>query len=79
MFCPRQSGADNNNKTVTAVAAFVRWQLQRESQTMDRMFAQYHSPQSEASRQKVFADSGFGDPRLSLFNVLSWKGVPKKE
>lgn len=66
-------------RIVTAVVAFVRWQLQRESQAMDRMFAQYQNPQSEAARHKVFAESGFGDPRLSLYNVLSWKGVPKRD
>lgn len=57
---------------VSAVGAFVHWQLQVESRTMDRMFAQYQSAQSEASRQMVFKDTGRADPRKSVFNVLSW-------
>lgn len=58
--------------TVSAVGALVYWQLQAESRTMDRMFAQYQSPESEASRQRVFKDMGRADPRRSVFNVLSW-------
>ncbi|KUI61534.1 hypothetical protein VP1G_08683 [Cytospora mali] len=58
--------------SLSAVGVFVHWQLQIESRTMDRMFAQYQSAQSEASRQRVFKDMGKGDPRRSLFNVLSW-------
>ncbi|KAF3766870.1 hypothetical protein M406DRAFT_355390 [Cryphonectria parasitica EP155] len=58
--------------SLTAVATFIRWQLQVESRTMDRMFAQYQNPQSEASRQKIFGEMGQADPRRSLFNVLSW-------
>ena len=38
---------------------------------MDRFFSQYKSPQSEASRQRVF-DGRKEDPRKSLFNVLGW-------
>lgn len=55
---------------VSAVGAYVRSQLRRESRTMDRYFSTYRSPESEASRRKVF--EGQPDPRNSLFNVLSW-------
>lgn len=58
--------------SLSLVGAFVSWQLQVESRTMDRMFAQYQSPESEASRQRVFKDVGRADPRKSVFNVLSW-------
>ncbi|KAK1770052.1 hypothetical protein QBC33DRAFT_530002 [Phialemonium atrogriseum] len=57
--------------SVSAVAAYIRSQLQNESRTMDRFFSQYKSPQSEASRQRVF-DGRKEDPRKSLFNVLGW-------
>ncbi|EOO01876.1 hypothetical protein UCRPA7_2615 [Phaeoacremonium minimum UCRPA7] len=53
------------------VAAYVRSQLRTESNTMDRFFAQYKSPQSELSRQRVF-EGAQEDPRKSLFNVLGW-------
>jgi hypothetical protein len=39
---------------------------------MDRYFAQYKSPESEASRQKVFEGQAQLDPRKSVFNVLGW-------
>lgn len=39
---------------------------------MDRYFAQYKSPESEAARQKVFAGQQQLDPRTSVFNVLGW-------
>ncbi|KAI3398935.1 hypothetical protein diail_8258 [Diaporthe ilicicola] len=57
---------------ISAVVTYVQWQLQTSSRTYDRMFAQYQSPQSEASRQKVFEDQGSADPRRSVFNVLGW-------
>ncbi|KAJ0109049.1 hypothetical protein J7T55_002241 [Diaporthe amygdali] len=58
--------------SLSAVGAYVKWQLGTSSRTYDRMFAQYQSAQSEASRQRVFEDQGSADPRRSVFNVLSW-------
>lgn len=55
---------------VSAVAGYIKSQLQQESRVMDRAFAQYKSPESEAARRKVF--EGQSDPRKSLFNVLGW-------
>ncbi|KAB5522917.1 hypothetical protein GE09DRAFT_1230019 [Coniochaeta sp. 2T2.1] len=55
---------------VSAVGAYVRSQLQQESRAMDRYFSQYKSPESEASRARVF--EGQSDPRKSVFNILSW-------
>lgn len=49
----------------------VRSQLMTESRQMDRFFAKYRDPQSEAARQKVF-DGAVEDPRKSWFNVLGW-------
>lgn len=65
--------ADSRKPIVSAVATYVSWQLSRSARTYDRMFAQYQSPESEASRQKVFGDQGRGDPRRSVFNVLGWR------
>lgn len=58
--------------SLSAVATYVQYQLQKSSRTYDRMFAQYQSAESEASRQRVFEDQGRGDPRRSVFNVLGW-------
>ncbi|KAB5522125.1 hypothetical protein GE09DRAFT_501237 [Coniochaeta sp. 2T2.1] len=55
---------------VSAVGAYVRSQLRQESRAMDRYFSQYKSPESEASRARVF--EGQSDPRKSVFNILSW-------
>lgn len=57
--------------TVSAIAMNVRSQLMTESRQMDRFFAKYRDPQSEAARQKVF-DGAVEDPRKSWFNVLGW-------
>ncbi|CAI0643260.1 unnamed protein product [Colletotrichum noveboracense] len=56
---------------VSAIAMNVRSQLMTESRQMDRFFAKYRDPQSEAARQKVF-DGAVEDPRKSWFNVLGW-------
>ncbi|KAF4829924.1 hypothetical protein CGCSCA4_v014392 [Colletotrichum siamense] len=56
---------------VSAIAMNVRSQLMTESRQMDRFFAKYRDPQSEAARQKVF-DGAIEDPRKSWFNVLGW-------
>ncbi|KAF4908858.1 hypothetical protein CGCVW01_v012132 [Colletotrichum viniferum] len=56
---------------VSAIAMNVRSQLMAESRQMDRFFAKYRDPQSEAARQKVF-DGAVEDPRKSWFNVLGW-------
>ncbi|RKU45299.1 hypothetical protein DL546_006684 [Coniochaeta pulveracea] len=57
---------------VSAVATYVKSQLQTESKTMDRYFAQYKDPRSEASRQRVFEGQQQLDPRRSVFNILGW-------
>lgn len=56
----------------SAVATYVYTQLHHESDTMDRFFASYHTPESEASRQRVF-DGAIEDPRKNILNFLSWK------
>ncbi|TDZ36467.1 hypothetical protein C8034_v007856 [Colletotrichum sidae] len=56
---------------VSAVAVNIRSQLKTESATMDRFFAKYKDPQSEAARQRVF-EGAMEDPRKSWFNILGW-------
>ncbi|EPE03175.1 hypothetical protein F503_01511 [Ophiostoma piceae UAMH 11346] len=56
----------------SVVASYVYTQLHSESATMDRFFASYHTPESEASRQRVF-DGAIEDPRKNVLNFLSWK------
>ncbi|OLN86177.1 hypothetical protein CCHL11_04156 [Colletotrichum chlorophyti] len=56
---------------VSAVGMNVRSQLKTESATMDRFFAKYKNPKSEAVRQRVF-DGAVEDPRKSWFNILGW-------
>ncbi|OAQ64691.1 hypothetical protein VFPPC_13931 [Pochonia chlamydosporia 170] len=53
------------------VGTYIRSQLVTNSNTMDRFFASYNTPESEASRQKTF--EGHPDPRTNLLNFLSWK------
>ena len=56
----------------SAVASYVYTQLHSESAEMDRFFSPYHTPESEASRQRVF-DGAVEDPRKNVLNFLSWK------
>ncbi|KIH95261.1 hypothetical protein SPBR_04021 [Sporothrix brasiliensis 5110] len=56
----------------SAVATYVYGQLHTESKTLDRVFSAYNTPESEASRQRVF-DGAIEDPRNNLLNFLSWK------
>ncbi|KAJ0359719.1 hypothetical protein COL154_008063 [Colletotrichum chrysophilum] len=67
---------------VSAIAMNVRSQLMTESRQMDRFFAKYRDPQSEAARQKAapqsdpapqkLRDGTLEAPRKSWFNVLGW-------
>ncbi|KAJ1324058.1 hypothetical protein MN608_10116 [Microdochium nivale] len=56
------------------VVYYVQRQLHRTSSDFDRAFASYNTPESEASRARVFAGAGAAsDPRTSAFNALGWK------
>ncbi|KAJ6787834.1 hypothetical protein PWT90_09892 [Aphanocladium album] len=57
--------------SVLVVGAYVKSQLTTQSNTMDRFFATYNTPESEASRRKTF--EGFPDTRSNMLNFLSWK------
>ncbi|KAM0326779.1 hypothetical protein ACHAQA_006653 [Verticillium albo-atrum] len=57
--------------TVAVVGTFISAQLSTSSQNLDRAFAKYNSPESEASRQRSF--DGAPDPRTNLLNCLGWK------
>lgn len=57
---------------VSGVVAYVRSQLRKESDTMNRMFAQQNTAQVRAARnQRLLVDSE-GDPRKTPYNVLNW-------
>ncbi|KAH6689656.1 hypothetical protein F5X68DRAFT_230272 [Plectosphaerella plurivora] len=55
------------------VVTYVRAQLMHESDTMDRFFSKYNSPQSEESRRRAF--EGHVEPRSNILNFLSWKNI----
>ncbi|KAJ3483628.1 hypothetical protein NLG97_g7263 [Lecanicillium saksenae] len=57
--------------SVVAVGAYVKSQLTTQSKTMDRFFATYNTPVSEASRRKTF--EGHPDTRSNVLNFLGWK------
>ncbi|KAM0277062.1 hypothetical protein ACHAQH_006132 [Verticillium albo-atrum] len=57
--------------TVAIVGSFIASQLTTSSRNLDRAFAKYNSPASEASRQRSF--EGAPDPRTNLLNCLGWK------
>ena len=71
-FSYRALGSVVSLGAASAVGLYVYGQLHTESKTMDRFFAAYHTPESEASRQRVF-DGAIEDPRKNLLNFLSWK------
>ncbi|KAH7018072.1 uncharacterized protein B0I36DRAFT_368120 [Microdochium trichocladiopsis] len=54
------------------VVYYVQRQLRRTSGDFDRAFAQYNTPESEASRARAFAGA-VEDPRTSFFNALGWR------
>lgn len=39
---------------------------------MNRMFAQQNTPRLEEARRRNLLTETEGDPRRSLFNILSW-------
>lgn len=54
------------------MVSYVRTQLAKESDTMNRMFAQQNTPEVlEARRRSLHLDTE-GDPKKTLYNVLSW-------
>ncbi|KZZ98294.1 hypothetical protein AAL_02812 [Moelleriella libera RCEF 2490] len=57
--------------SAAAVGTYVQRQLSTESRAMDRYFAAYNTPESEASRRRTF--EGYPDPRTNFLNFLSWK------
>ncbi|EEY22267.1 hypothetical protein HYQ46_007225 [Verticillium longisporum] len=57
--------------SIAVVGSFIASQLTTSSRNLDRAFAKYNSPQSEASRKRSF--EGAPDPRTNLLNCLGWK------
>ncbi|KAL2259923.1 hypothetical protein VTK26DRAFT_6237 [Humicola hyalothermophila] len=57
---------------VSGVVAYVRTQLRKESDTMNRMFAQQNTPEVREARNKALLVETEGDPRKTFFNILNW-------
>ncbi|KAK0711715.1 hypothetical protein B0H67DRAFT_586149 [Lasiosphaeris hirsuta] len=57
---------------VYGVISYVRSQLVKESETMNRMFAQQNTPSVMEARNKRLLVETEGDPRRSIYNVLNW-------
>ncbi|KAK0614943.1 hypothetical protein B0T17DRAFT_372525 [Bombardia bombarda] len=58
--------------TIYGVIAYIRGQLRKESETMNRMFSQQNTPEVQESRRKTLLIDTEGDPRKSIYNLLNW-------
>ncbi|KAK4159895.1 hypothetical protein QBC43DRAFT_326294 [Cladorrhinum sp. PSN259] len=58
---------------VYGVISYVRSQLRKESDTINRMFAQRDTPEAVQSQRRALLVDTEGDPRRSIYNVLNWK------
>ncbi|KAK4223145.1 hypothetical protein QBC38DRAFT_426038 [Podospora fimiseda] len=58
---------------IYGVVSYVRSQLRKESDTINRMFAQRDTPEAIESRRRALLVDTEGDPRKSIYNVLNWK------
>ncbi|KAK3988927.1 hypothetical protein QBC44DRAFT_328449 [Cladorrhinum sp. PSN332] len=58
---------------IYGVISYVRSQLQKESDTINRMFAQRDTPEVIESQRRALLVDTEGDPRKSIYNVLNWK------
>ncbi|KAL2152224.1 hypothetical protein VTH82DRAFT_5408 [Thermothelomyces myriococcoides] len=56
----------------TGIAVFVRTQLRKESDAINRAFSQQNTPETLARRYRNFHIDTEGDPRKTLFNILNW-------
>jgi hypothetical protein len=52
--------------------AYVRSQLERESQALDRAFSQQNTPEVMARRDQSLLVNTEGNPRKTIYNVLNW-------
>ncbi|KAI1317667.1 hypothetical protein F5Y16DRAFT_392578 [Xylariaceae sp. FL0255] len=54
------------------VGSYVKSQLSRESNSIDRIFSQQNTPEVMAARKRDLLTDTYGDPRNSLLNILGW-------
>ncbi|KAL2166747.1 hypothetical protein VTG60DRAFT_2231 [Thermothelomyces hinnuleus] len=54
------------------IAAFVRTQLRKQSDAINRSFSQQNTPETMARRNRNFHVDTEGDPKKTLFNILNW-------
>ncbi|KAK0668767.1 hypothetical protein QBC41DRAFT_356319 [Cercophora samala] len=59
--------------SVYGVISYIKGQLQHESSTIDKMFAQKNTPAVEESRRRSLLVDTEGDPRRTPYNILNWK------
>ncbi|KAG7285647.1 hypothetical protein NEMBOFW57_010276 [Staphylotrichum longicolle] len=57
---------------VSGVVAYVRTQLRKESDTMNRMFSQQNTADVRARRDQRLLVESEGNPRKTIYNVLNW-------
>ncbi|KAL2133033.1 hypothetical protein VTI74DRAFT_3005 [Chaetomium olivicolor] len=57
---------------VSGVVAYVRSQLRKESETMNRMFSQQNTPEVVARRNQRLLVETEGNPRKTPYNILNW-------
>jgi hypothetical protein len=57
---------------VSGVVAYVRAQLRKESDTMNRMFSQQNTADVRARRDERLLVKTEGNPRKTIYNILNW-------
>ncbi|KAK3896967.1 hypothetical protein C8A05DRAFT_39481 [Staphylotrichum tortipilum] len=57
---------------VSGVVAYVRTQLRKESETMNRMFSQQNTAEVRARRDARLLVNTEGNPRKTVYNILNW-------
>lgn len=70
---PFRTLADPVGFIVYGVISYIKNQLQHESSTIDKMFAQKNTPAVEESRRRSLLVDTEGDPRRTPYNILNWK------
>ncbi|KAK4180674.1 hypothetical protein QBC36DRAFT_229014 [Triangularia setosa] len=59
--------------SVYGIISYIKSQLQHESSTIDKMFAQKNTPAVEESRRRSLLVDTEGDIRRTPYNILNWK------
>ncbi|KAK4234293.1 hypothetical protein C8A03DRAFT_18775, partial [Achaetomium macrosporum] len=57
---------------VSGVVAFIRAQLRRESEAINRAFSRQNTPEALERRNRSLLVDTEGDPKKTLYNILNW-------